>query len=293
MNLFKACLLPACLVAVLAGCTADGESTEGIPVYHGGDSDDVSSSDSQEDSSSSAEDPEADSLDAYLKMVKVPATMLSRGGSEFDVSEYSIGVTEVTRGLYGSVLELDGIDGEDSLPVTDVNWYEAALFCNALSKKIGGDTAYVYTSIDEDGQLVDLDIDYTVAAVRLPTETEWEVAARAGSTTTYYWGTAEASKYAYYAQSKGPVKVGQYLPNAFGLYDMGGNVAEWTNDWYGTYPTTSKENYTGPENGEYRSVRGGGWSDKVTALASGERDKKMPQLAGDKVGFRIVYSAGF
>jgi formylglycine-generating enzyme required for sulfatase activity len=121
---------------------------------------------------------------------------------------------------------------------------------------------------------------------------EWEIAARAGTSTTYYWDTDDAYKYAYYAQRKGPVAVAGLAPNEAGLYDMAGNVAEWVNDWFYAYPTVSQDNYAGPEEGDYKVVRGGGWSDKAPALASGEREKKAPKHHSATIGFRIVYSIG-
>ena len=174
-----------------------------------------------------------------------------------------------------------------------MSWYDAARFCNALSKKVGLDTAYVYESINSGGELENLSVNYAVKSVRLPTEMEWEIAARAGTSTTYYWDTDVASKYAYYAQDKGPVAVAGFTPNELDLYDMAGNVAEWVNDWYGAYPTVSQDNYTGPAEGTYKGIRGGGWSDKAPALASAERDKKDPKYHSQTIGFRIVYSKGF
>jgi formylglycine-generating enzyme required for sulfatase activity len=174
-----------------------------------------------------------------------------------------------------------------------VNWYRAALFCNAFSKLAGFDTAYVYKSIAGDSTLVDLTIDYAAKAVRLPTENEWEIAARGGKTTTYYWDTDVASKYAYYGQTSGPDEVAQRIPNDYGLYDMAGNVAEWVNDWYDAYPKKKSDNYTGPTKGTYRVIRGGGWSDKVSALAPKEREKLNPVQSKETVGFRVVYSTGF
>lgn len=290
-------LLAGMAVFSLVACTANGDSADTSPTYHrGGNANADKSSDSKETSSSSEDSGSSKhSIQDLVEMASVPAITYYRGTVDYHVNAFAIGKTEVTQGLYrevmGSVPE-DDVLGDD-YPIFNVNWYDAALFCNALSKKAGLDTAYVYESVNDGGELIDLSINYAAAAVRLPTEMEWEIAARAGTKTTYYWDTDVASKYAYYAQSKGPVAVAGYTPNALGLYDMAGNVAEWVNDWYGSYPTVSQDNYTGPEEGKYKGIRGGGWSDKAPALASGERDKKDPLHHSQTIGFRVVYSAGF
>lgn len=293
-------ILAAGLLALVFGCSADGSAVESDVVGPDNSGNHSGKSSGREDVVSSSSGAEADStqnstvkLSDYLKMVDVPAMTLSKGSAKYQISAFSIGETEVTQGLYREAMgEVEDWLGEN-YPVFNVSWYDAALFCNALSKMAGLDTAYVYESVDTKGTLNNLSVNYAAKAVRLPTEMEWEVAARAGTSTTYYWGTETASKYAYYAQSKGPVEVAGYLPNAYGLYDMGGNVAEWTNDWYAAYPTTAQENYTGANSGDYKVVRGGGWPDKAPALASAERDKEDPKYRSQKVGFRVVYSEGF
>lgn len=287
------------IVFSLVACTATGDSVEDSPSDLDGGSDGGNSgnknSGNKGNSSSSSEDPqENEDLSDLVEMANIPAMSFTRSEATFTVSSYSISVTEVTQGLYrkvmGSVAKDDSLG--DDYPIFNVSWYDAVLFCNALSKKVGLDTAYVYESIVGGVELNKLSIDYAAKSVRLPTEMEWEVAARAGTLTTYYWDTDVASKYAYYAQSKGPVAVGGFIPNAAGLYDMAGNVAEWVNDWYYAYPTVSQENYAGPAEGDYKVIRGGGWSDKAPALASGERDKKAPKHHSQTIGFRIVYSEG-
>ena len=284
-------LLPFAFLT-LDACTASGDPVEGKVVFP---IDDGKASSSDSKSSSSAEKSDTSDIFGMFDWVKIPKSSITRGVNSFGVNAFSMATTEVTQKAYEFVMkELPKQSKEgDKRPVSNVNWFRAALFCNAFSKLAGLDTAYVYKSVIGDSVLVDLTIDYSAIAVRLPTENEWEVAARGGTTTTYYWDVDVASKYAYYGQTSGPDEVAKKLPNEFGLYDMAGNVAEWVNDWYDAYPKNKSDNYTGPESGDYRIVRGGGWSDKVTVLAPKEREKHDPALSKATLGFRLVYSTGF
>ena len=121
---------------------------------------------------------------------------------------------------------------------------------------------------------------------RLPTESEWEYACRAGTTTAFYFGSAlrsgMANFYGYYEYdaSVGDIynpngilpglttPVGSYQPNAWGLYDMDGNVWEWCRDWYGTYPTGSVTDPAGPASGSARVIRGGCWDSNAGSCRS-------------------------
>lgn len=296
-----------CFAAVmfLAACSsvADGDETELMDLSSNSrprSSAETSISSSVDDlSSSSREDTSivnTDSLLAYYgQWTKVEATSLKKGSVSYSVNAFEIMKTEVTQSLYRTVMDslpvMDKVG--DSIPVANINWYDAVLFCNAFSKLVGLDTAYVYEMVGDSRYLYGLEIDYGVESVRLPTEMEWEIAYRAGTTTTYYWDNDVASKYAYYAQTSGPVKVGQYKPNAYGLYDMGGNVAEWVNDWFGPKPTKSQSNYTGAETGSAKIARGGGWSDIARTMAADSTVKKDPLYQSDKMGLRLVHSVGF
>lgn len=284
-------LLPFAFLT-LDACTASGDPVEGKVVFP---IDDGKASSADSKSSSSAEKSDTSDIFGKFDWVKIPKSSITRGVNSFGVNAFSMATTEVTQKVYEFVMkELPKQSKEgDKRPVSNVNWFRAALFCNAFSKLAGLDTAYVYKSVIGDSVLVDLTIDYSAIAVRLPTENEWEVAARGGTTTTYYWDVDVASKYAYYGQTFGPDEVAKKLPNEFGLYDMAGNVAEWVNDWYDAYPKNKSDNYTGPESGDYRVVRGGGWSDKVTVLAPKEREKLDPAYSKATLGFRLVYSTGF
>lgn len=304
--MLKACRLafaPALLMAtgsMIMSCTAGGDPVEiedSISSPRAKSSSSVSESSSSADTlSSSSESVNVDSLlDAYVDWVQVPATSLTESQVTLSVDAFEVSKTEVTQKLYGEIMDSlpAMVNMGDEIPVANLNWFEAVLFCNALSRKVGLDTAYIYDGSGAQGYLSNLTIDYSVESIRLPTETEWEIAYRAGTTTTYYWGTDVASKYAYYAQDNGPVKVAQYSPNGYGLYDMGGNVAEWTNDWFGKSPVKSTSNYTGPESGELKVVRGGGWNDKVKVLAADSTVKRDPLYASEMLGLRLVHSAGF
>lgn len=301
LALFSLLLL---MLALLGACTASGDPIVGEDISQKNrgqatNPDSVSSSDSNldENSSSSAESTGVDTTFFNMfEWVRIPSASIPRGINYFKVNTFMMATTEVTQKVYKLIMKdlpKQSKEGDDRA-VSNVNWFRAALFCNAISKLIGLDTAYVYKSISGDFTLVDLTIDYSANAIRLPTENEWEVAARGGTNTTYYWDTDVAANYAYYGQTVGPDTVANKLPNAYGLYDMAGNVAEWVNDWYDEYPKTLSDSiYVGPARGTYRIVRGGGWSDRVSALAPKEREKLAPADSKATLGFRLVYSAGF
>lgn len=140
---------------------------------------------------------------------------------------------------------------------------------------------------------------------RLPTEAEWEWAARAGTTTEFSfavptdWNTAcgdflEASPYMWWCNNSGGSAthvVGGKLPNAFGLYDMHGNVFEWVADWFGSYPLTAVTDPAGPETGSYRIIRGGSRVDYAETCRSAYREPTPSDGKGDPQGFRIAKTA--
>ena len=128
---------------------------------------------------------------------------------------------------------------------------------------------------------------------RLPTEAEWERAARAGlNEQSYPWGDKFDAKQARSGVASGPGEVGQFPPNAFGLYDMAGNMTEWTADWFEReyYAHSPAVSPTGPEQGLYKVVRGGAWSDPPARLTVFFRNWVRPSQRQPNIGIRCAQS---
>jgi formylglycine-generating enzyme required for sulfatase activity len=175
-------------------------------------------------------------------------------------------------------------------PVDQVRWVEAALFCNARSSAEGLEPCY-----DE----FDFKCNFEANGYRLPTEAEWEYAARAGTQTEYPFGDTPRllRSYACYAptSSEKTDVVGRRKPNPFGLHDMLGNVAEWCNDIYDPdyYAVSERENPRGPSEGKKRVLRGGSWSSDEQGCRASTRWSDIPGitdacLANPRYGFRCV-----
>ena len=160
-------------------------------------------------------------------------------------------------------------------PVEQITWAEAVDFCSRLTA-----SERVVGRIPENHEY------------RLPTEAEWEYAARAGSSTRFSFGEdpgyVELPNHAWFFVDGEPHGVGAKLPNAWGVYDLYGNVAEWCLDWYGQYSGGTARNPLGPVDGEYRVIRGGCYSDEGVFLRSSCRLFEDPTKRFVNVGFRVV-----
>ena len=177
---------------------------------------------------------------------------------------YYMGKYEVTQEQWEAVMgdNPSKIKGE-KLPVTHVTWKDCQDFIKKLNAKTNG-------------------------GYRFPTEAEWEFACRAGTSTAYSYGDKITPKDANYDELK-TVAVGSYKPNAFGLYDMHGNVWEWCEDWYEDYPAGAVTDPKGPATGENCVYRGGSFHDGVSGVrASNRANSGTPSYRNSAGGFRLV-----
>ena len=219
--------------------------------------------------------------DVKLEMVLIPAGTFRMGSPESEedrdddetqhevtlTKPFYLGTYTVTQEQWEAVMGNNPSEVKEArLPVTDVSWENCQEFVKKLNEKTNG-------------------------GYRFPTEAEWEYACRAGTTTAYSVGDNITPNDANYRDSHifEPVEVGGYEPNAFGLYDMHGNVWEWCEDWYGDYPAGSVTDPKGPSTGESRVLRGGSFFINESLARSSIRNLITPSIRYDfDYGFRLA-----
>jgi len=211
---------------------------------------------------------------------------------QVSVSDFYIGKYDVTQGLYKRVMGTNPSYNKDdpNLPVEKVSWYDAVGFCNKLSEQDGLQKVYTINGTN-------VSCNWSASGYRLPTEAEWEYAAKGGLAAAtlvpdaIYAGSNNIDQVAWYKDNSGGRMhpVGQKAPNALELYDMSGNVWQWCWDWYGNYSTAAAQtNPSGASSGVHRIVRGGSWYDDGRALRSAIRDDEFPGGRTSNIGFRLV-----
>ena len=189
---------------------------------------------------------------------------------EVKLNSFSIGQTEVTQELWEAVMGSNPSNWKGlKLPVETVSWNDCQTFITKLNALTG-------------------------QQFRLPTEAEWEYAARGGSQSKGYTysGSNSLDDVAWYSSNSGSKthEVATKSPNELGIYDMSGNVFEWCQDWYGRsyYSSSVINNPTGPTSGSYRVNRGGSWSLTATRCRCAFRDGYTPSISDNYLGFRLA-----
>jgi formylglycine-generating enzyme required for sulfatase activity len=215
------------------------------------------------------------------------------------VGSFYLGKNEVTQkeweGLMGTSLEeqkalagpsyLYGVG--DNYPMYYVSWLEAVKYCNARSEDEGLKKAYTI-----DGTTVTCN--WAAGGYRLPTEAEWEYAAKGGKDGPgfLYSGSDTPGEVAWYSVNSGyeAHEVGTKTANGLGVYDLSGNLWEWCWDWYGDYGEAAQNNPRGPDSGSARVLRGGSWNFGAGVLRSSVRSDVGPSYRGEDLGFRLARS---
>jgi formylglycine-generating enzyme required for sulfatase activity len=219
-----------------------------------------------------------------MTFVRIPAGEFRMGSTDGHADErpvhtvrisqpFYLGIHAVTQGQWEAAMgnNPSRFTGDPNRPVERVSWEDVQEFIGRLNAR-EGHTLY-----------------------RLPTEAEWEYAARAGSTTAYCFGddSHRLGEYAWYSENAGRQThpVGTLQPNAWGLYDMHGNVWEWVQDWYGKYAAEPVTDPQGPALGSARVYRGGSWSYGAGYCRSAYRRHDAPGYRYGGLGFRLLRTA--
>lgn len=239
-------------------------------------------------------------LEQFMEIIQIPGggfnmgCTAEQGGCDGDetpvhqvsLSAYAIGKYEVTQAQWLAVMGTNpsyfvGLDR----PVDQVTWFEAVAFCNELSLQEGYTPVYTVNGTS-------VTADWNSNGYRLPTEAEWEYAARGGasSANTKYSGSNSLDDVAWYSLNSASFShaVGTKNSNQLGIYDMSGNVWEWCWDWYGNYSSAIQGDPRGPDSGANKVLRGGSWFTGAYYCRVSFRDHYNPGYRDANNGFRVV-----
>lgn len=252
------------------------------------------------------------------QMVYVPGGSFTMGdtrggGNSSELPTHSVTLNsfyldkyQVTQAEYAAIMASNPASGYgvgDNYPVYYVSWYSAMKYCNLRS--MSEDLTPVYsisgstnpstwgTVPTSDNSIWNAAIcNWTANGYRLPTEAEWEYAARGAINDPdyLYSGSDDLNAVGWYSGNNSPFgtkPVGSKAPNALGLYDMSGNLWEWCWDWYGSYSSSPSNNPTGPNSGSLRMIRGGYWGNNAYYCRVASRSSYDPYYTGNGIGFRL------
>lgn len=217
-----------------------------------------------------------DTIRGSIQLMPIVQKGAYNGISTIILSDYYIAKFEVTRELYYYIMKQDPSDFKNTFktndtkcPVQNVTWYDAVTFIDSLNAITG-------------------------KHFRLPTEAEWDYAAWGGNPRLKYSGSDTCYKVAWIGYEGYPHPVGGKMANGYGLYDMTGNITEWCSDWFSSYyylPDSTYINPKGPDNGDFKVVKGGSWGGAKRALELNTRVGYRPKRICNGSGFRLAMDA--
>lgn len=220
---------------------------------------------------------------------------------QVNVGDFWLCSKPVTTKLLTKLFELTGqvlanliVGKPDDMPIGDVNWYEAVKVCNLFSDLDGFSPVYLIKKNSTDGADIEVEANWDANGYRLPTEAEWEYAARGGPKTQgfQYSGSDILSDIGWYEDNATAAEpVAQKAPNELGLFDMSGNVWEWCWDWHGDFQVGNITDPHGPSEGEYKIIRGGSWGDSAKYCTSINRNWADPSIKDLAFGLRLARNA--
>lgn len=245
---------------------------------------------------------------AFLEHRYYPKLVLVEGGGfvrvqnkqEFmiSVSDFAIAETETTFWQYAVFALAEKHEMQPpswqfagNNPAVNINWYDAAAYLNWLSKRHGKQAVYALRISNEAAEY-SVNIDDTAKGYRLPTEAEWEFAARGGTRTQGYTysGNATLDNVGWFDANadRRTQAIGRKFANELEIFDMSGNAWEWCRDWYESYNPENMENPMGPGSGDYRVMRGGGFNSNDAFCKSDHRTPVSPDKRDMSYGFRVA-----